>query len=1391
MLWNPVTKVSSSIRFFLAVIALWSGCARADLAGVYHSANDVPVTAATFSAGGATIDLMLNFAPSTGATLTVINNTGPDLIAGTFANLAHGQVVSLSYGGINYRFIANYYGGNGNDLVLQWAPTRLLAWGKNSWGQVGDGSSNVYRRLPVDVLVSGVLAGKSVISIAAGKGHSLALCSDGTVAAWGVNTSGQLGDNSTTNRSVPVLVTATGALAGKTVVSIAVGSNFSLALCSDGTVAAWGDNSYGQLGNNSTTHSSVPVAINTQGVLNGRKVTKLAASEYYSLALFSDGTLAAWGVNDSGQLGNNSTTPSRVPVLVDTTGALSGKKVSNLAVGFNSSLVLCSDGALAAWGGDVLVPTTVQASGALAGKTVIGVASGYFHRLALCSDGTVAAWGSNDSGQLGDGTTTTSSIPIAVSTSGALAGKAVVGIAAGEEHSLALCSDGTLTAWGDNFDGQLGNNGSVDSPLPVIVSSSKLGTGERFAGVFSGFAAGHNFAFVSAPPFPKVTSAGAIDITKTSATLTATLDPNGSPTSAQFEYGLDLNFGSVASVSLTPSDGLGPQLVSTTLNGLTPGLTYYYQFRATNTLTSITQGGSFTASIDIVANYQVPSYVPYTAGNVFAAGGMFSATLNFAPTPGANLMVVNNTGVNPIGGTFENLAQGQQVSLTFGGINYLFQANYFGGNGNDLVLEWAKTRSVAWGEGTNGQIGNSNTSSQRIPTNVFSTGVLAGRTVASGATGNSHTLALCSDGTLAAWGAGTSGQLGGSSSVPIAVYASGVLAGKRAIAVSAGYSHSLALLSDGTVAAWGENSSGELGNNSTYQSYLPVKVNTTGVLSGKVVVAVSAGRNHNLVLCSDGTVAAWGYNGYGRLGNGSTTQSSVPVVVNASGVLAGKTVVAVSAGGVHSLALCSDGTVVAWGFNGSGQLGDGTTANSSVPVAVHTGGLLSGKTVVAIAAGGSHSMALCSDGTLASWGMNSSGQLGDNSTTSSSAPVAVFAAGVLAGKTVTSISAGQYHSLVGCSDGTIATWGLGSSGQLGNNSTVQRLVPVAVSSTPLGVGERYLQAITGSSANHNLGLVASPPPPVVTSLEPSNLQSGSVFLNATVNAATGSAAVTFEYGTTPAFGSFVAGSPAMVTGSTHTVVFGQLLGLTHNTNYYYRVKATNAGGMTTGPEQTFTTPPDVTGPQGGTMNLAPASPVNAGAALAVTFASWTDQSTPRTYEVFIDDVLVSPQGITTTRNITGPTIAGSHTLKGRIYDPVGNFTEITQNFTVNTPQETWRALHFGSVQNAGAGADLADPDGDGASNHFEYVAGLVPTDPLSRFQVRVEAVAGQAAQKAITFGPLVAGRLYTVRYKANLSDPEWTALADIVSADNGAERTVTDLSAGTVPRFYQVQISLP
>ena len=556
---------------------------------------------------------------------------------------------------------------------------------------------------------------------------------------------------------------------------------------------------------------------------------------------------------------------------------------------------------------------------------------------------------------------------------------------------------------------------------------------------------------------------------------------------------------------------------ATTITATTPA-----GIAGTASVVVTTPGGSnaantlYTFVAPVTVTYTSATDVAVTAASYTATGNTVNFTLSYAPTTGTNLTVVNNTGLGFISGVFDNLAQGQAVTLSFGGDDYEFVANYYGGTGNDLVLQWADTRAFAWGANFKGQLGDGSTTQSNVPGAVSTSGLLSGKTVIKLASGGQHSLALCSDGTLVAWGLNDKGQLGNGnttdSSVPVAVDVSGILSGKTVIAIAAGSNHSLALCSDGTVAAWGSNSNVQLGYFGPPSSSVPVAVN--GVLSGKTVIAVGGGELHSLALFSDGTMAAWGGGSEGQVGDGAGSQNNVPVLVSTSGVLNGKTVISIATGTSHNLALCSDGTLVAWGYNGSsGTLGiNSTTARSYVPVLVSTTGVLSAKTVTAISAGREHSLVLCSDGTLAAWGRGTNGQLGNNATSHSLVPVLVNTAGVLSGKTVTAVQAGGIYSMALCSDGALAAWGYNGSGNLGDNSVFQSAVPVLVSTTPLAVGNRFVAADLGVSSSHSLGLVAPRVllAPTLTSLDITSGSSGggtSVTLTGTYF--TGATSVTF------------------------------------------------------------------------------------------------------------------------------------------------------------------------------------------------------------------------------------------------------------------------------------------
>jgi alpha-tubulin suppressor-like RCC1 family protein len=317
--------------------------------------------------------------------------------------------------------------------------------------------------------------------IACGGWHSLAICTDSTVKAFGENATGQLGDGTSTDQSTPVTVNG---LTG--IVAVSAGGDqleaHSVALKSNGTVWAWGSNLYGGLGNGTTTNSNAPVQ--ALGLTN---VIAIAAGGWHTVALKSDSTVWVWGWNEDGQLGDGTIVNKSTPQQVS---GLSG--VVAIAAGTYHVLALKADGTVWAWGDNVSgqigngntgtdQTTPVQVSGL---TNVVKITAGRFFSLAIKSDGTVWTWGENLYGQLGNGTTTDSNVPVQVS---GLSGVTSAVAATGAFHCMAVKNDNTVWAWGRNTYGNLGDNTVANKSTPVQM----LGISD-----VQGMAAGTNFSLV-------------------------------------------------------------------------------------------------------------------------------------------------------------------------------------------------------------------------------------------------------------------------------------------------------------------------------------------------------------------------------------------------------------------------------------------------------------------------------------------------------------------------------------------------------------------------------------------------------------------------------------------------------------------------------------------------------------------------------------------------------------------------------------------------------------------------------------------------------------------------------------------------------------------------------
>jgi alpha-tubulin suppressor-like RCC1 family protein len=330
----------------------------------------------------------------------------------------------------------------------------------------------------------------------------------------------------------------------------------------------------------------------------------------------------------------------------------------------------------------------------------------------------------------------------------------------------------------------------------------------------------------------------------------------------------------------------------------------------------------------------------------------------------------------------------------------------------------------SWGCAGNGRLGDDTSLDKSSPVSVVG-GFTDWCQVS---VGGSHTSAVRTNGTIWAWGQGSAGKLGDNSTTSKSSPVSVVGGFTDWCQVSVGGSHTSAVRTNGTIWAWGSNADGKLGDNTATSKSSPVSV----VGGFTDWCQVSAGGSHTSAVRTNGTIWAWGSNEFGKLGDNSTTSKSSPV-----SVVGGFTDwCQVSAGCAHSLAVRTNGTIWAWGSNGAGRLGDNTTVSTSSPVSV-VGGFTDW---CQVSAGIQHTAAVRTNGTIWTWGSNGAGILGDNTIANKSSPVSV-----VGGFTDwCQVSAGDYHTAAVRTNGTIWTWGSGGSGRLGSDTITTKSSPVSV-----------------------------------------------------------------------------------------------------------------------------------------------------------------------------------------------------------------------------------------------------------------------------------------------------------------------------------------------------------
>jgi len=904
----------------------------------------------------------------------------------------------------------------------------LWMWGWGGSGQLGDGTT-VRKSSPVQTIAGGT----DWEQVACGYDHSAAIKTDGTLWMWGLNGLGQLGDNSTVDKSSPVQTIA----GGTDWASVACGGYFTAATKTDGTLWLCGYNSSGQLGDGTNVSKSSPVqtisggtdwasvdcayshfvAIKTDGslwtcgydgygalgdgttvnksspvqtVVGGTKWIKAVAGLYsHTMAIkqapVTYGELWGWGQN-AGSLGDGTTTSKSSPVQTIS----GGTDWTQIDAGFNHTAAIKTDGTLWLWGGNTNGSlgdnTTTTKSSPV--QTIAGgtdwdqVACAYAFTSAIKTDGTLWTWGLNDKGQHGDTTITEKSSPVQTVAGGTDWSQ----VAVGARFTSAIKTDGTLWSWGQDFYGQLGDNSSTDKSSPV----QTVAGGTDWAQVDCGY---------------QVSSA-----IKTDGTLWTwgqnEVGQLGDGTTTRKSSPVQTITGGTDWVQVSIDRRHGAA-IKTDGTLWTWGWNIFGQLGDGTTVNKSSPVQTISGGTDwdkVVCGYNLTIALK-TDGSVWLWGQATSGKLGDETTTDKSSPIQTVTG----GTDWIDIGTGKENTWAIK--QYVAPPIILSGE------LWG------WGFNTQGQLGDGTIIHKSSPVQT----ITGGTDWAQVASGERTTSGIKTDGTLWLWGYNLYGMIGDNSIVDKSSPVQTIAGGTDWKQVATGDFHSAAIKTDGTLWTWGRNNIGQLGDNSSPDTSSPIQT----VAGGTDWAQVACGEFHSAAIKTDGTLWSWGYNGSGEFGDGTTTSAQPSPVQTIAG---GTDWSSVACGNNHTIATKTDGTLWIWGHNFYGQLGDNSTTNRSSPVQTIPGG-----TDWEYVEGGKYTTsAIKTDGTLWTWGYNSFGQLGDGTQINKSSPIQT----VTGGNDWKYVNCGGYHMVASKTDGTVWSWGHNTYGQLGNNESSHRSAPV-------------------------------------------------------------------------------------------------------------------------------------------------------------------------------------------------------------------------------------------------------------------------------------------------------------------------------------------------------------
>ncbi|MBI5206231.1 MAG: Ig-like domain-containing protein, partial [Candidatus Firestonebacteria bacterium] len=678
---------------------------------------------------------------------------------------------------------------------------------------------------------------------------------------------------------------------------------------------------------------------------------------YHSIALRNDSSLWAWGRNNEKELGDGTYIDKSSPIQIG-----NDKNWIKVSAGMYISSALKSDSTLWMWGTNDYgqMGNGTKGGASIAIPTQVGtdanwraVSNGNVHVIALKSNNTLWAWGENYYNQLGDGTTIEKLTPTQIGTD-----TNWLKISTGFEHNTAIKTNGTLWVWGRNYYGQLGDGTKVDKSVPT-----QIGTDTDWKSVAAGYE--HTVAI------------------KNNGTL--------------WTWGRN-NFGQLG-IGTNQDTSIPIQVgTDTDWENIDTGYGYIIALKTDGTLWSWGWNAMGQLGNNVNEDKNIPAKIGTDIDWSIIACGWYHS---FAVKDNGELWTF---GYNTYGGLgLEMFA----YKRTFEQVGMDTDWRIIKAGGTHSIL--LKNNGTLWscGGNTKGELGEGSWISKKLLEQIG----LDNDWLAAGA-GERHTIILKSNGTL--WGTGYNyyGQVGDGTVQNNVGTLKQIGTDSTWIDISLGDGFTIALKNDSTIWGWGRNYYGQLGIGTNQDTSLPTQIGTNNNW-----IEIATGKSFTLALKSDNTLWTWGYNEYGELGDGTTIHKNVPIQIGSDENWA-----SISASGDFATALKSDGTRWAWGLNNYGYLGDGTTDNSYLPKQIDSGW-------TKIFTGINHTLALKSDGSLWGWGLNWNYQLGDTTGGYKINPVQIGTDTDWA-----SISGGKYHSIATKSNGTLWATGGNSGGQLGDGT---------------------------------------------------------------------------------------------------------------------------------------------------------------------------------------------------------------------------------------------------------------------------------------------------------------------------------------------------------------------